>query len=386
MLALAKGFRDRGLQNVIVGTKASGRPILTEQDGISVWRVPLANLYWPTRTRKRPFVTRRLWHFLDSYNWVMRYKLTKILKQERPDVCVIHGLSGWSVAALAATAGQDIPTLQVLHDFYYVCPNTMMRSAESNCTGQCISCKVLRLPHRRLSNQILSVVGVSRFVLKRHRDLGYFSKVPLTQVIHNVVTIKPLLRQRTQSSLEVQTRKIRFGFIGTLAPHKGIEFLLKAFRDSVLKSAVLVIAGGGKSEYVAMLHRKWSCPEIKFIGQVEPDQFFNDIDVCVVPSLWNENFPGVICESLAYGVKVIGSNRGGIPEMIQEGYNGFLFDPEIPKELENILIKFVNEFEIICHGRQIDVPRPDAVELSRELWITQYISLLQKMCINRKIQ
>ena len=60
----------------------------------------------------------------------------------------------------------------------------------------------------------------------------------------------------------------------------------------------------------------------------------------VVPSEWYENAPITILESFAYGKPVIGSRIGGIPEMIDEGVNGFLFDPRNVDDLKE-KIEFV---------------------------------------------
>jgi glycosyltransferase involved in cell wall biosynthesis len=382
MLALAKGFRDRGIENVIVGTKADGAQEKFERDGIFVWQVPLSNLYWPHRTKKPPFVARRVWHMLDSYNWTMRRRLTKIVIQERPDVCIVNGLPGWSVGALTALSRQKIPAVQILHDFYYICPNTTMSQSGINCNGQCRDCNVLRLFHRRLSNSITAVIGVSRFVLSRHIQYGYFKNVPFKEVIPNAVTIAtPKLKKATNPPSSFK-RALRFGFIGTLSPHKGIAFLLSAFCNSVADTAELVIAGEGETEYVTMLHEQWSLPTISFVGKVSPDDFFRNIDVCVVPSLWNENFPGVICESLVYGVRVIGSRRGGIPEMIIEGQNGFLFDPDTPNDLENILIKLVRSSSNLYE----EIYSPECEKFSPCLdpivWISRYMDLFRRMGLN----
>jgi len=47
----------------------------------------------------------------------------------------------------------------------------------------------------------------------------------------------------------------------------------------------------------------------------------------VVPSLCYENSPGVIYDSFKYGTPVIASAIGGIPELVQEGVNGYTFMP-----------------------------------------------------------
>jgi glycosyltransferase involved in cell wall biosynthesis len=55
--------------------------------------------------------------------------------------------------------------------------------------------------------------------------------------------------------------------------------------------------------------------------------------VAIVPSIWMENSPMTIYESYAVGLPVIGSDIGGIPELIDEGETGFLFEPKDVGEL-----------------------------------------------------
>ncbi|BCS55012.1 hypothetical protein GSbR_17930 [Geobacter sp. SVR] len=111
-------------------------------------------------------------------------------------------------------------------------------------------------------------------------------------------------------------------------PSKGIELLLDTFINHSPESWSLVIAGSGKIEYETYLKNKFSHERVDFIGRVQPEIFFEKIDFTVVPSLWEDTYPGVVFESFFFGVPVLGSNRGGIPEMIQEGVNGVLFDPD----------------------------------------------------------
>jgi len=61
----------------------------------------------------------------------------------------------------------------------------------------------------------------------------------------------------------------------------------------------------------------------------------------VLPSLWEENYPLVVREALLYGTPVIGSNLGGVPEIIEDGVNGYLFDPyregDLREKVQHIL-------------------------------------------------
>ncbi|MBU2818033.1 glycosyltransferase family 4 protein, partial [Acidithiobacillus ferrooxidans] len=61
------------------------------------------------------------------------------------------------------------------------------------------------------------------------------------------------------------------------------------------------------------------------------------VDIVVVPSLWQEPLGLVVAEALAFGKPVIASKRGGIPEMIKDGENGLLFEPNRPEDLQESL-------------------------------------------------
>ncbi|MEM0061516.1 MAG: glycosyltransferase, partial [Fervidicoccaceae archaeon] len=103
----------------------------------------------------------------------------------------------------------------------------------------------------------------------------------------------------------------------------------------------------------------------------KPEEFFEKVDVTIVPSIWYENLPGVVAESFAFGVPVIGSNIGGIPEMIVDGLNGMLFDPYKEGDLEEKLLKFENELETWKNKTEV-IKRSAEKFLNYEKWIEQW--------------
>ena len=82
------------------------------------------------------------------------------------------------------------------------------------------------------------------------------------------------------------------------------------------------------------------CDNLKFYGWgsgAEKEALFLNSDVCVLPSTWYDNAPLVIFEAYKYGLPVIGSRIGGIPEMIKQDETGFLFEPGDDKALAALL-------------------------------------------------
>lgn len=326
------GLRDAGHQCVLLATSDQHGLVRSEQDGITVWTAGTRNLYWPGSGNRRPPALRALWHLQDSYNAWMQPYVRKVARAERPDVVSLHNLPGWSAATWGTLSRLKIPMVQVLHDYYSICPRSTMYKDGSNCTGQCRSCAALRLPHRTLSRRVTGVVGVSQYILEAHRLHGYFSGVPIQAVIHDARSAGTLGCDGVGNI--TPHPGVRFGFIGTLAPNKGVSELIDAFLQVAIAGCELWIAGSGHSEYERRLHSQANGnANIRFLGRVTPAEFYPKVDVVVVPSVWNDNLPGVVYEGFAFGKPVVGSRRGGIPEMIHDGDNGVLFEPDRPQEL-----------------------------------------------------
>jgi glycosyltransferase involved in cell wall biosynthesis len=344
---LMKSVRNLGHDVAIAATSAEGGLHRHERDGLRIWRAGLKNIYFPSRTKEAaPWPLRRTWHLLDSYNVFMKAQLRKIIAAEQPDLISAHQLSGWSVSALDAAREAGIPVVQVLHDYYNACPNSMLFKDGHDCVRQCAPCRVLRGPAKAVSGRVSAVVGVSRYVLNRHLELGFYEGCAERHVIHNA-RLRAGLRLDEAAALRgayLRAKKagdLTLGFIGTLAPHKGLEVLLDVVRELADERVRVVVAGSGRADYVQALRDKYASAAVRFLGHVEPYEYFARVDVNVVPSLWQEPLGGIVLEGFAFGVPVIVSQRGGSPEMVTDGKNGILFEPNRPDELREAIGVFL---------------------------------------------
>jgi Glycosyltransferase len=373
---LASGLQAAGNEVVMLATGHAPGLHSTESDGIRIWRAGLRNIYRPDLRQQPPAAARALWHLLDSYNLAMQPLLRQVLRAERPDVVCVHNLPGWSAAAWHTIAGEGIPMVQVLHDSYAICPKaTMYREGRGNCASQCTGCRLLRLPHRALSRKVSAVVGVSRYILDRHLREGYFADVPVQRVIHNARDPREL------GVLDAPPRApggaLRFGYMGRLEAAKGIAPLLEAFTAAALPQAELWVAGNGKPEVVEPLRQRYAQAPVRFLGRMAPRDFYPHIDVMVVPSVWNEPLGMVVAEALAFGKPVIGSRRGGIPEMIRDGENGLLFEPDTPGDLIAALRRLAADPAL--RARMGVAARESAGEfLDVQGWVGRYLDLFEE--------
>jgi glycosyltransferase involved in cell wall biosynthesis len=113
-------------------------------------------------------------------------------------------------------------------------------------------------------------------------------------------------------------------YFGRLSREKGIETLLRA-HENLRNGTDLRVIGTGPLE--TELREKYS--HVQFLGYKEGEELKTlvaNAAFVVVPSECYENCPMTVLEAMAYGKAVIGSNIGGVPEQIEDGKSGFLFE------------------------------------------------------------
>jgi glycosyltransferase involved in cell wall biosynthesis len=300
-----------------------------------------------------------------------------VIAHEAPDVVNTHNVAAFSVAAWSAADRLNIPIVHTMHDQYLLCHRSTMFRNGRNCSRQCQSCVVLGSPRKHASKRVDVAVGVSRFILERHKRLGYFQSAE-SMVIYNTGLVDASQAMRRPRSGE----KLRFGFLGQIIPTKGVHALIDALLADELQDAELWIAGRGEGgDYENDLRRRTqAAPNIRWLGYVKPAELFENIDVLVVPSLWHDTAPLVVLEAASHGVPVLGSDRGGIAELIPPSA-GWTFDPGDPAELRKALIR--------CKQTAAQLPQMSqacmnyARQFNSSDWCRQYLSAFE-LAIERR--
>ena len=95
-----------------------------------------------------------------------------------------------------------------------------------------------------------------------------------------------------------------------------------------MPSYELWIAGVGSQYYTRLLKKSAVGLPIRWVGWLDREMFFSEIDVLVVPSLWDEPAGMVISEAMHHGVPTLASDRGGLGEIGREHQLAYLFDPD----------------------------------------------------------
>lgn len=248
-----------------------------------------------------------------------------LLKRLRPNLIHTMFPREFSLPGLLDWArSHDLPIVHSLLAYFLLCPQGSLMRAGKRCLTQCDECRTATFAQRDFAAQVDAVVGISRHVLERHLQWGLFRDTPLRRVIHDGYQPPSAVTPRAQATLP-----LRLGFLGRIDPLKGVELLLRTLTTGLAdRQWTLLVGGRGELRYVAELQRRYADPRIRFLGFVEPAQLLAQIDVLAAPSLFDEPFGRVLIEAYAHGVAVVGSRRGGMPEVIEEGTTGFTFDPD----------------------------------------------------------
>lgn len=128
------------------------------------------------------------------------------------------------------------------------------------------------------------------------------------------------------------------GSFSRLAKEKGIDVFLRAIPWAPQTHAYVYGDGPAGEELARLSSFLRVAQQVSFIGRVtDVANHMQAMDVVVIPSLWEEAFPYAALEALSLGVPVVASRVGGIPEIIEEGVNGFLFTKGSPEDLARVL-------------------------------------------------
>jgi len=382
---------------------------------------------------------RRSYSFEDLYiNRSIEKEFEKILDEINPDIVHIQHLAFLSIGLLKNIKERNIPVVFTLHDYWLICPNCqLLRRDLSLCDGndviQCIDCLdclyIKRLPKKiflcirnvipkgflnffrkiyldcakgatdilfaknkievriNYMKEIFELVDIfvapSKFLMEMFIKFG----IPENKIrfIRNGIDSKPLESFRKKNSSD----KMRFGFIGTMLPAKGLDILINAFNMIQNKKVELKIYGklfpcDGFEYYLKRIKKLAKNSNIKFMGEFhnrDIAKVFSEIDILVVPSIWNENSPLVIQEAFLYRIPVIASRAGGIPELVNDGVNGLLFSAGDIRDLKEKLEYIIGDYKIINRFKE-NMPEIKSIKKNAEELEEIYKNLIKKGLAN----
>jgi len=334
-------LKSQGHEVAVLATAADEHDILDDVtvEGLRIWRFYMPRLYPPLHYANHPLWKKALFHLQDHFDPRNKLFARHVLKTFKPDHIYIHVIQGLGWNILSEVAKTEVPTTYFLHDLSLACYRTSMYRGNKECARQCALCKLSCTYKTRQLRKIkdLKFISPSKANLERVSRYVPIKDYPNTHIL-NPNKYPPATTPRTESDL------FRFLYVGRLDSLKGVDLLLSVADElSKTRRFKLTLIGTGRDEdkFRRQYQGKDWCHFAGFVSQEEVSNHMINTDILCVPSVWFENSPGVVIHALGLGLPVIGSNYGGIGELIDNDQNGMLVkagDPIAWKEaLESVI-------------------------------------------------
>ena len=287
------------------------------------------------------------------YSKEAREKIRLVLDSFEPDVVHLNNFNYQLTPSIIPEIRKwekdnkrKVKIIYTAHDYQLVCPNHMFFNNDDVCEkcidGGFINCTKGRCVHSSLLKSIIGTIEAS-----------YWNKNKVYEQIDTVICCSEFMKSRLDTNpifknktvvmhnfaehTEVQSteKEDYILYFGRLSREKGIYTLLDCTDIN------LVVAGTGPlEEYVK------SDKSIKYVGFKTGEELISLISkakATVYPSIWYENCPFSVMESIMYGTPVVASNIGGIPELIDDGKTGILVEPRNSEQLSEAIKKICED-------------------------------------------
>jgi glycosyltransferase involved in cell wall biosynthesis len=204
---------------------------------------------------------------------------------------------------------------------------------------------LLRIAFRAIATRIHCLVAVSEASAAALRRLG-IAESKIRVVYNGIVDVV------YTDSREPKHSGARIGIVGQVGAWKGHDDLLDAFARVVTTypQAELHIFGKGAADYEEYLRER--CIQFDIESMVswhgfvaEQKEIYSHFDICVVPSRVEDPLPTVAIEAALAGLPVVASRRGGLPEIVEDGVTGLLFDAGDIKQLASCLTRTISNVD-----------------------------------------
>ncbi len=284
-----------------------------------------------------------------TYSLDARKKIRKLIGDHRPEIAHIHNIYHQiSPSILPVLKNSGIPVVMTAHDYKLVCPNNTLFDG-SNICEKCLGGKSYQVMLNRCHNSSFSKGLTLAIEAYLHSLLRSY-----TECVDTIITPSSFMRN-IFITFGVNPDKIvfipnfvdpipdKFGdeeddyilYFGRLSIEKGLRTLISAMQR--YPGTRLILAGDGpEREGLEKLSGVLNLTNVQFIGQKnsqETEQLVKNSMFTVITSIWYENCPLSVLESMAQGKPVIGSRIGGIPDLIEDGKDGLLFNSNDVEDL-----------------------------------------------------
>lgn len=305
---------------------------------------------------------------LNNYNVLIFKKVKKIFNTMKPNVIHTNNLYNFSYIIWGIAFKMKIPIVHTVRDLEILKVKWYAK-------------KILSLLRKYMSEKVTVVTAPSRFILDNVMDNKLFKFSSKQEVIYNSIDfskdiLSNIIRERKKKLL-VQT-SFNFAFVGRYEDYKGVLWLIEIFRKISTSNCQLHFFGQGSLEKkIKEITKNDKGIFINnFLNQEELYKELRNIDIIIVPSLCEEAFGRSILDAYVNGIPVIVTNKGGMPEIVNNNKTGKIIEND-NTSLKNAIEFYCNADNILQSLEQIEVfVDKFALEYQVEKFIQIYTAII----------
>ena len=290
------------------------------------------------------------------YSRKARIQIRKVLDDFNPDVCHFNNFNYQitpSVILEIKKWNENCRIIYTAHDYQLVCPNHMCMNPNThiNCEkclgGHFFNCIKGKCVHGSVAKSFIGTI-----------EAVFWNKNSVYENFDKMICCSNFLKEKLDSNKVFASRTIAVHnfidrvekkeiikkdyviYFGRYSLEKGIRTLVQAAKE--LKDINFVFAGTGPLENELL-----DIPNIKNVGFQSGEaleELIRFAKFSIYPSEWYENCPFSVMESQMYGTPVLGANIGGIPELIQIGKTGELFESGNKDDLKEKIVQMDEKY------------------------------------------
>lgn len=281
-------------------------------------------------------------------------KMKAMIRVFKPDIVHVHNIyTHLSPSILKACKDEGVPVVMTVHDYGLVSANHALWNNDApmdlNRLGLLATAKTRYIKGSFLGTLVLDVIQkfhnqtgmYERFINRFLVSTKFVSRV-LVNAGYSIEKIFVDGLMTEKATTPNAKREDFILFVGALEKYKGVQTLIQAMKS--FPKTRLKIAGSGSCEQEFKEMAK-DMPQIEFLGFVHGDALsalMATARVAVVPSIWYEPYGLVAVESMKFGTPVVVSDRGGLPELVEDGVSGRVFKAGNVRDLVETLNEFIH--------------------------------------------
>ncbi|MDZ7292587.1 MAG: glycosyltransferase family 4 protein [candidate division KSB1 bacterium] len=334
------------------------------------------------------------------YSRAAKTAVAKLIDKVKPDLAHIHMIDHQiSPSILHAFRDHGIPVVQTCHQYKLVCPSYRLFIMHKNrICEKCVNGSFYHAVFERCHKNSLAASALVTLESYVHRLMKIYDLIdiyhvpsrflgekllqagfPRERIWHNFYTINlddyPYHPQSADYLI----------YYGRLSEEKGVLTLLKAMCH-VPEAKLYIVGEGPQRPVLEDFVNKKQLKTVRFWGNQQGEalvRLVQQAKFVVVPSEWYDNSPLVIYESFSMGKPVIASTMGGMPELVDDGENGFHFAPGNTEDLAD-KIRRLWQNSVLCKTMGKNARYKAEAEFSPEAHYTRIMELYEKLVTSKR--